>query len=142
MGEVLHFRGCQTLNAPLWALRPESDRLIFDQKCANFPRAGWRWRLCSRMVRHALRLAVQVELDVGEVERVETQLELAAGVAAYALSPIDLIPDFIPVLGYLDDLILVPLGVVVALKLIPPAVMAECRLKAEARLGLADRPSQ
>lgn len=52
----------------------------------------------------------------------------AAGlVVAYALSPIDLIPDFIPVLGYLDDLILVPLGIIWVLKLIPPEIMAECR---------------
>ena len=54
---------------------------------------------------------------------------LAGGIVAYALTPIDLIPDFIPVLGYLDDLIIVPLGVIIALKLIPPPVMAECRQK-------------
>jgi uncharacterized membrane protein YkvA (DUF1232 family) len=53
----------------------------------------------------------------------------AACVVGYAFSPIDLIPDFIPVLGYLDDLIIVPLGVIIALKLIPPPVMAECRQK-------------
>jgi uncharacterized membrane protein YkvA (DUF1232 family) len=51
-------------------------------------------------------------------------------VVAYAFSPIDLIPDFIPVLGYLDDLLLVPLGVFLALKLIPVDVMAECRQQA------------
>ncbi len=51
-------------------------------------------------------------------------------VIGYALSPIDLIPDFIPVIGYLDDLILVPLGIALALKMIPPAVLAECREKA------------
>ncbi len=50
-------------------------------------------------------------------------------VVGYAFSPIDLIPDFIPVLGYLDDLVIVPLGIVIALKLIPPEVMAECREK-------------
>lgn len=54
----------------------------------------------------------------------------AAGVVAYAVSPIDLIPDFIPVIGYLDDLILVPIGIVLALKMIPPEVMAECRERA------------
>ena len=54
----------------------------------------------------------------------------AAGVVAYAFSPIDLIPDFIPVLGFLDDLILVPLGIVLALRMIPTAVMAECRQRA------------
>ncbi len=55
----------------------------------------------------------------------------AALVVAYAFSPIDLIPDPIPVLGYLDDLVLIPLGVAVALKMIPPPVMAECRIKAQ-----------
>ena len=53
-----------------------------------------------------------------------------AGVVAYAFSPIDLIPDFIPVLGYLDDLILIPLGIAVAIKLIPPEVLSECRARA------------
>lgn len=57
---------------------------------------------------------------------------LVVCLVAYALSPIDLIPDPIPVLGYLDDLLLLPLGIVIAIKLIPPAVFAECRLKAEA----------
>lgn len=52
---------------------------------------------------------------------------LALLVAGYALSPIDLIPDFIPVLGYLDDVILVPLGVLAVVKLIPPELMAEHR---------------
>ncbi len=51
-------------------------------------------------------------------------------VVAYALSPIDLIPDFIPVLGLLDDLILLPLGIYLALKLVPEHVMLEARTKA------------
>ena len=54
----------------------------------------------------------------------------AACVVGYAFSPIDLIPDPIPVLGYLDDLVLVPLGVAIALKMIPPSVMMDCREKA------------
>jgi len=54
---------------------------------------------------------------------------LAAITVAYALSPIDLIPDFIPVIGYLDDLIILPVLVVWTIKLIPPEVMAECREK-------------
>lgn len=49
----------------------------------------------------------------------------------YAVSPIDLIPDFVPVLGYLDDLVLLPLLISLAIKLIPPPVMDECRAKAE-----------
>jgi uncharacterized membrane protein YkvA (DUF1232 family) len=55
---------------------------------------------------------------------------LVAVVVGYAFSPIDLIPDFVPVLGYLDDLILVPLGIWLALKLIPAEVMAEARERA------------
>src|SRR5919201_691937 len=51
-------------------------------------------------------------------------------VVAYALSPIDLIPDFVPVLGYLDDLVLVPLGLVIAIRLIPEVVLIDCRTKA------------
>jgi len=54
----------------------------------------------------------------------------AACVVGYAFSPIDLIPDPIPVLGYLDDLVLVPLCIALAVKMIPPPVMAECREKA------------
>lgn len=54
-------------------------------------------------------------------------------VASYALSPIDLIPDFIPVIGYLDDLLIVPLGIFIAVKLIQGPVMTECRLKAMRR---------
>lgn len=55
---------------------------------------------------------------------------LAAGIAAYALSPIDIIPDFIPVFGYLDDIILIPLGITLSIKLIPHRVLDECRAKA------------
>ncbi|MBV7555058.1 UNVERIFIED_ORG: uncharacterized membrane protein YkvA (DUF1232 family) [Pseudomonas putida] len=51
-------------------------------------------------------------------------------VVAYALSPIDLIPDFIPVLGYLDDVIILPLGILLAIRLMPAQVLEECRFKA------------
>ena len=60
---------------------------------------------------------------------------LAACVVGYALSPIDLIPDFIPVLGYLDDLVLIPLGIALTLRLIPPEVLDECRARACAELA-------
>ena len=52
-------------------------------------------------------------------------------VVAYAFSPIDLIPDFIPILGYLDDVIIVPLGIMFALKMIPKNVLSNCEVKAE-----------
>jgi uncharacterized membrane protein YkvA (DUF1232 family) len=57
---------------------------------------------------------------------------VAGAVAAYALSPIDLIPDFIPVLGYLDDLVIVPLGIALAIRLIPAALMVDFRAQAVA----------
>lgn len=63
---------------------------------------------------------------------------VVACVVGYAFSPIDLIPDFIPILGYLDDLLLLPLGIALALKLIPPVVMAECRARAKVAV---DRPT-
>jgi len=52
---------------------------------------------------------------------------LIACIVAYAFSPIDLIPDFVPVLGYLDDLVLIPMGVALAIKLVPSYILAECR---------------
>lgn len=55
---------------------------------------------------------------------------LVAAIVAYAFSPIDLIPDFLPVVGYLDDLLLLPLGIALAIRLVPPAVLAECRRRA------------
>jgi len=62
---------------------------------------------------------------------------VAVAVVAYALSPIDLIPDFIPVFGYLDELIILPLGIALVVKLIPPELMAEHRARAAA---VQDRP--
>ncbi len=73
---------------------------------------------------HALYLAVKDE-------RVPWYAKVVAlVVVAYALSPIDLIPDFIPIVGYLDDLVIVPLGIFVAVKLVPPGLMSEFRVKA------------
>ena len=63
---------------------------------------------------------------------------LAGAIVAYALSPIDLIPDFIPVLGYLDELLLLPAAIWLALRLVPEQVLAEARQRAEATL---ERPT-
>jgi uncharacterized membrane protein YkvA (DUF1232 family) len=62
---------------------------------------------------------------------------LAAAVVAYAFSPLDLIPDFVPVIGYLDDLVIVPLGIALVLRLVPSEVLGECRERAR---SAADRP--
>ncbi len=62
----------------------------------------------------------------------------AAAVAAYALSPIDLIPDFIPVLGYLDEVILLPVALILVIRMIPDPLMAEFRAEAQ---RLAERPT-
>jgi uncharacterized membrane protein YkvA (DUF1232 family) len=90
---------------------------------------GSRLRKWARSITrdvHALYLAARDP-------RVPWYAKLAAGcVAAYALSPIDLIPDFIPVLGYLDDLIIVPIGILLVVALIPPGIMAEHRATAAA----------
>lgn len=86
------------------------------------------WRLRVRALKHesyALYLAARDP-------RTPWYAQLIAGlVVAYAFSPIDLIPDFIPVLGMLDDLLLVPLGIALALRLTPPIVLAECRQRAK-----------
>ena len=63
---------------------------------------------------------------------------LAGAIVAYALSPIDLIPDFIPVLGLLDDLLLLPAAIWVTVRLVPDAVLADARLRADATL---ERPT-
>jgi uncharacterized membrane protein YkvA (DUF1232 family) len=64
---------------------------------------------------------------------------LALIVVGYALSPIDLIPDFIPVLGYLDDLVLIPLGLMLVIRMIPADVLAECRRRSEEIVGRVTR---
>lgn len=93
-----------------------------------------KWKQWARLIKrdtHALFLAARDP-------RVPWYAKaLAVVVAAYALSPIDLIPDFIPVLGYLDDLIIVPLGIGLVVRMIPPDIMAEHRALAD---GAQQRP--
>ena len=83
------------------------------------------WARLARRDLHALYLAARDPRVPWHAKAV------AAFVAAYAFSPIDLIPDFVPVLGYLDDLIIVPLGILLAVRLIPPPILAEHRATAE-----------
>ena len=90
-----------------------------------------RWAASLKNNTYALYLASQDS-------RVPVLAKLMIGlVLAYALSPIDLIPDFIPVIGYLDDLILLPMGILLAVRLVPRAVWQECQvLAAEQITGL------
>ena len=93
-----------------------------------------RWKTWSRTIKrdaHALYLAARDP-------RVPWYAKaIAIAVAGYAASPIDLIPDFIPVIGYLDDLIIVQMGIALVIKLIPPEIMAEHRALA---VSAQDRP--
>jgi uncharacterized membrane protein YkvA (DUF1232 family) len=109
---------------------PEGMTVPSDEKTSVLARLRvWARRIRRDVV--ALWLA-------GRDPRVSWYAKFAAGlVAAYALSPIDLIPDFIPVLGYLDELIILPLGILLVVKLIPPTLMAEFRAEADRR---AERP--
>lgn len=96
-----------------------------------------RWRTWARRIKrevYALALAAR-DPRVPWYARA-----VAIAVVAYAFSPIDLIPDPVPVLGYLDDLVLVPLGILLAVKLIPAPVLADCRAQAEAAMA-AGRPT-
>jgi len=92
-----------------------------------------KWKQWARAIRrdaHALYLAAR-DPRVSWLAKA-----VAIAVAAYALSPIDLIPDFIPVIGYLDDLIIVPLGIWLVVSLIPDEIMVEYRAKADFAPGL------
>jgi len=91
-----------------------------------------RWKAWARTIKqdaHALYLAARDP-------RVPWYAKgLAIAVAGYAISPIDLIPDFIPGIGYLDDLIIVPLGIALVIRLIPPEIMTDHRALAAAAQG-------
>jgi len=88
----------------------------------------------------ALKRDVQALWLAARDPRVPLLAKLLAGlVAAYALSPIDLIPDFIPILGYLDDLLIVPAGIWLAVRLIPAEVLEDLRTKAEDQAGPTSR---
>jgi uncharacterized membrane protein YkvA (DUF1232 family) len=93
-----------------------------------------RWRERARQLRrevYALYLACRDPRAAWYAKAV------AFGLVAYALSPIDLIPDVVPVLGYLDELIVIPLGVLLVRRLLPAEVLADCRARAEV---MAERP--
>jgi uncharacterized membrane protein YkvA (DUF1232 family) len=93
------------------------------------PRRNWRKTWAARL--RALKRESLVVYYAARDPRLPWHVRLLAlAVAAYALSPIDLIPDFIPVLGYVDDLILIPLGVALVVKLTPADVLADARERA------------
>jgi len=93
-----------------------------------------KWKLWARTIKrdaHALYLAARDPRVPWYAKAV------AIAVAAYALSPVDLIPDFVPVLGYVDDLIIVPAGIALVIHLIPPEIMAQHR---DTAIAAQDRP--
>lgn len=90
-----------------------------------------RWDVLRQWARRMKRDVVALWLAARDPRVPWHAKAVAAMVAAYALSPIDLIPDVIPVLGYLDDVILVPLGILLAVRLIPAPLMAELRAAAD-----------
>lgn len=94
-----------------------------------------RLQVAARRIKHDVMTVYFVARDPRNPVFVRV---LALSVAAYALSPIDLIPDFIPVLGYLDDIVLLPLGILLVLKLTPPVVVEEGRARAAEH---AERPT-
>jgi uncharacterized membrane protein YkvA (DUF1232 family) len=97
-------------------------------------------KLTTEMIETAKQWARKIKSDVvvlyiaGRDPRTPWNAKaVAIAVAAYAISPIDLIPDFIPVVGYLDDIIIVPIGIMLAVRLIPVDLMAEFRQAAVGR---------
>ena len=94
------------------------------------PRASLATRL-ERWARIVKRDALALRLAVRDPRVPWYAKAVALAVAGYALSPIDLIPDFIPVLGYLDDVVIVPAGILLAIRCIPPELMEEFRTRAE-----------
>ena len=95
-----------------------------------------RWKSWA----HTLKREVYALYLAYKDPRVPWYARVFAGcVVAYAFSPIDLIPDFIPVIGYLDDLIVVPLGIALAVRMIPPTVLTECRAESH-RAMAAGKP--
>lgn len=87
-------------------------------------------RRIERWARRLGRELTAVALALRHPDTPTTARIVAVAVLAYALSPVDLVPDFIPVLGYLDDLLLVPLGIALVARLVPDPVWSECRRRA------------
>jgi uncharacterized membrane protein YkvA (DUF1232 family) len=114
-------------------LRPFALKLLKFRRLSIYIDRLKEWARSVKRDIHALYLAAQDP-------RVPWYAKVLAGlVAAYALSPIDIIPDFIPVLGYLDDLILLPMGIAAVVGLIPKEVMADLRRQAEERATIRPR---
>ncbi len=90
--------------------------------------AGKQWR---QKARHLKREVYALYFAVRDPRVPWHAKVLAACVVGYALSPIDLIPDFLPIIGYVDDLVLLPLGVMAVRALIPEEVLGDCRVKAD-----------
>ncbi len=100
--------------------------------------ASWRERL-SRQAQQLKRETLALYLAARDRRTPWYAKAWLLLVVAYALSPIDLLPDFLPVVGYLDDLVLVPLGIWVGLRMVPGAVMTDARMAAREQLAVPGR---
>ena len=114
------------------APRKRQGTLLASDKAMGFIDASRAWARKVKRDGLALRFAVSHPATPWYAKA------LGWFAVGYALSPIDLIPDFIPVLGYLDDVILLPALIWIAIRLTPPAVLDECRARAEERLSGSD----
>jgi len=117
--------------------RPRADGAILRAMTEPAQGSGGPGQQIARWARRIKTDVLAVWLAAREPRVPWHAKALALLVAGYALSPIDLIPDFVPLLGYLDDAILLPLGILLVVRLVPPALMAELRLAAAA---IAARP--
>lgn len=123
--------------------RRTSDDEHIQRDYATMTALGWRARL-HQWARLIKRDVMALWIAARDTRTPLAAKVVAAAVAAYALSPIDLIPDFVPVLGYLDDIVIVPFGIMLAVRLIPEALLEEFRGQAAeilkrptSQLGLA-----
>jgi uncharacterized membrane protein YkvA (DUF1232 family) len=125
------------------------ELLVVRRRCirhSNFDRetdAASEMKLLPKLKEQAARLKRELHalwLAYSDPRTPWSARLLIACIIAYALSPIDLIPDPIPIIGYLDDLILLPLAIALAIRMIPDSVMADCRERA--RQASFDKPSQ
>eukprot|EP01119_Soliformovum_irregulare_P004816 TRINITY_DN1593_c0_g1_i1.p2 TRINITY_DN1593_c0_g1~~TRINITY_DN1593_c0_g1_i1.p2 ORF type:complete len:162 (-),score=24.88 TRINITY_DN1593_c0_g1_i1:38-523(-) len=115
---------------PIYVSEKKDDPVYLDDQPTTDPPSSL-WQRLKKQAKLLKRETIALYLASQDPRTPLAAKILAFIVVAYAFCPIDLIPDFIPILGYLDDIILVPIGIYICLKMIPQEVMEDCRLKAD-----------